>query len=212
MFLTCITAGFRLLQHLHLLSSSFCRIYGQDRIKFVERLVVSDLKELEPHKGQLSCFVNDKGGIIDDCMIYKMEDHLWIVSNASRAQVIDHVLTRASKTQQMNVAFQCDSLDEPKKQCLVALQGPAAEKVMRAMLPASLWDHGSWSFGMGKRALYKDKECYISRTGYTGEDGFEVGIIQRHIYIYLCIYISSIRCYSCLDMSSHGRQCSRDLL
>ena len=64
------------------------RIHGKDRVKCFEKLVVADIERLDVNTGGLSLFTNQNGGIRDDCIINKLEDYLYVVSNAGCAEKI----------------------------------------------------------------------------------------------------------------------------
>lgn len=94
------------------------RLYGKDRIAFMEQLVVADLKQLPLHSSTLSVFMNAQGGIVDDTILNQQQDHLYIVSNAGCADKDLAYLRQHLKE------FKGDArLEVIQDQSLLALQG-----------------------------------------------------------------------------------------
>ena len=140
---------------------------GKDKTGFLESLVVADLKGLPIHGSTLSLFTNEKGGIIDDTVINKQsEDAFYVVSNAGCADKdLAHIRERLADFKGDVVV---DVLDEMS---LVAIQGPSAKVVVEKLAGQDL---SKFPFMSGRDLKLKGIPCYVSRCGYTGEDGFEV--------------------------------------
>ena len=140
-------------------------VTGPDRNAFVNRLTCNDVSALEPGQVQYSALLSDEGTFIDDCTVYRFDDKLMVVVNASRRQIDwEHFVAHKKGT---NVRLRDISDDIG----LLALQGPRAEAVLQPLSSIPLADikyyhHASGSIGQ--------VGCFISRTGYTGEDGFEI--------------------------------------
>ncbi len=140
-------------------------VTGPDRNAFVNRLTCNDVSVLEPGQVQYSALLSDEGTFIDDCTVYRFDDKLMVVVNASRRQIDwEHFVAHKKGT---NVRLRDISEDIG----LLALQGPRAEEVLQPLASIPLADikyyhHASGSIG--------EVGCFISRTGYTGEDGFEI--------------------------------------
>lgn len=147
------------------------KVHGKDRIKCFESLVVADIEGLETDTGGLSLFTNDNGGIIDDCIINQMDDCIYVVSNAGRADKIrplvqDHI-NKSKKDLDVAVEFLEDK-------SLLALQGPMASKVLQKGTSSELND---LKFMNGATMdLFAAAGCRVTRCGYTGEDGFEISV------------------------------------
>jgi aminomethyltransferase len=127
----------------------------------LERLVVADVAGMPVGKVRYTLFTNDQGGIIDDLMVTQGGYYLMLVVNAARKHVdVAHL--------RGNLAG-CDVrlLDDV---ALLALQGPAASAVLGRLAPASRL----MLFMTSETLKIGDVKCAISRTGYTGEDGFEI--------------------------------------
>lgn len=136
------------------------RIEG-DAASEVERLVVGEVVGLAAGKLKYTMLTNTHGGIIDDLMVTPWGDHLALVVNASRkAVVIDHL-------QRFMAGCTVRLLED---QALLALQGPAAADVLGRLAPASKM----MLFMTSETLRVGQFRCTVSRSGYTGEDGFEI--------------------------------------
>ena len=135
-----------------------------DAARALETLVPADVLGLAEGRQRYALFTNSSGGVLDDLMVANLGDHLRLIVNASR-KTEDEAHLRA------HLAETC-SIDPLPDLALVALQGPGAEAALAALAPAVR----SMRF-MDIRALHLGGEtCVVSRSGYTGEDGFEISI------------------------------------
>ncbi|NXS25175.1 GCST protein, partial [Mystacornis crossleyi] len=148
-------------------------VYGRDRIRFMESLVVGDIAELKPGQGTLTLLTNEKGGITDDLIVTNTsENHLYVVSNAACADKDLAILRdRAAQLQ----ATGSDVHLEVSDNALLALQGsPSMARVLQAGLSDDL---AKLSF-MNSIAttVFGVPGCRVTRCGYTGEDGVEISV------------------------------------
>jgi aminomethyltransferase len=140
-------------------------VTGPDRNAFVTRVTCNDVAALEPGGVQYSAILTPEGTFVDDCTVYRFEDKLMIVVNASNtARAWEHIVKQKGGA---NVRLK-DISDEVG---LLALQGPGAQALLQPLADRQLDDIGYYHFQVGKIA---GAQCFISRTGYTGEDGFEL--------------------------------------
>ncbi|KAG0228537.1 hypothetical protein BGW41_003397 [Actinomortierella wolfii] len=147
------------------------RITGKDRIKFFESLTVADLENLPVGSGTLSVFTNENGGIIDDTIITKHQDSLYVVSNAGCADKdLAHIRKHLANFQNKGGDVDLKIIDDHS---LIALQGPKAAPVLEALVGKSLQD---FPFMDARYLNIKGIECHVARSGYTGEDGFEISV------------------------------------
>jgi aminomethyltransferase len=131
----------------------------------LERLVPSDIAGLKPGRQRYSVFTNEAGGILDDLMAANLgNDRFFLVVNASRK---DADFSHLSANLPAGVA-----LSVMEDRALLALQGPAAARVLGRLAPdaAALPFMGVGTIEIG------GTQCLVSRSGYTGEDGFEISV------------------------------------
>ncbi|TAV73886.1 glycine cleavage system aminomethyltransferase GcvT [Rhizobium leguminosarum] len=135
----------------------------EDAALALESLVPVDILGLAEGRQRYGFFTDDTGCILDDLMITHVDDHLFIVVNASCKEAdLAHL--------QAHIGDQCDItvLDR----ALIALQGPRAVSVL-----AELWaDVAAMKFMDVRHCRLHDVSCLVSRSGYSGEDGFEISI------------------------------------
>ncbi|KAA8389073.1 glycine cleavage system aminomethyltransferase GcvT [Acetobacter tropicalis] len=131
--------------------------------KALERLVPADIVTIKNGRQRYTQFTNAQGGILDDLMVARLDDTLLLVVNAA-CKAADIALMQDELV---------DCLVEPlEERALLALQGPEAEQALASLAP----DVKTMAF-MDVRALDVDgASCVISRSGYTGEDGFEISV------------------------------------
>ncbi|MFB9149734.1 glycine cleavage system aminomethyltransferase GcvT [Roseovarius ramblicola] len=129
----------------------------------MEALVPVDLLGLGAMRQRYGVFTNEDGGILDDLMLANRDDHMFAVVNAA---------CKADDVAHMRANLPGVEVEEVADRALLALQGPAAEGVLAAMLPGV----AQMRF-MDVAVLPSDHgELWISRSGYTGEDGFEISV------------------------------------
>jgi aminomethyltransferase len=140
-------------------------ITGPDRNAFVQRVTCNDVAALKPGQAQYSGILTRQGTFVDDCLIYRFEDKLMMVVNASNAEKDwEHIVAQKGGA---NVRIR-DISDET---ALIAVQGPKAEGLLAQLTSLGVAMIPYYHFVQGKVA---GVQCFVSRTGYTGEDGFEL--------------------------------------
>ncbi|KAJ3262643.1 hypothetical protein HK103_000172 [Boothiomyces macroporosus] len=150
---------------------------GKDHVKFLESLVVADLVNLPVGSSTLSVFTNENGGIIDDTVINKeSEDAFYVVSNAGCADKdLAHIREQLAIFKKNGGDVNVDVLDHVS---LVAIQGPSAAKVVEGLAKTNL---DKFAFMTAKKLELAGIPCYVSRCGYTGEDGFEISVPHEKV-------------------------------
>jgi aminomethyltransferase len=138
-----------------------------DAAEALERAVPTDVLSLAPGRQRYAFFTNSSGVIIDDLMIGHCGEHLALIVNASRKDIDERHLRAA-------LSDTC-TVDVLEDRALLALQGPSAEAVLARLSPSS----ASMRFMDIRPASLAGLSCLISRSGYTGEDGFEISIRAR---------------------------------
>jgi aminomethyltransferase len=140
-------------------------VTGPDRNAFVNRVTSNDVGALEPGGVQYSALLTPEGTFVDDCTVYRFDDKLMITVNASnRGRAWEHIVAQKGG---INVRLKDISDDVG----LLAVQGPRAEVLLQPLADMALGDIGYYRHGAGRVA---GAQCFVSRTGYTGEDGFEL--------------------------------------
>lgn len=139
---------------------------GADAVRDLERLVPGDLEGLAVGQMRYSMFTNEAGGILDDLMVCRIEDGVLVVVNAACKQAdIAHM--------QAHLSSKITVLED---RALIALQGPGAEKALSALAPAA----ATLSFMTGAEMDIDGTACFVTRSGYTGEDGYEISLPGDH--------------------------------
>ncbi|KDD72849.1 aminomethyltransferase folate-binding domain-containing protein [Helicosporidium sp. ATCC 50920] len=147
---------------------------GRDAIPFIESLVVADVAGLSPGKGTLTLLTNERGGIIDDAMVTRLgESEIYMVVNAGcRDKDLAHIEKHLADAQAGGMDVTLQVLDD---RALLALQGPQAASALQGLVQHDL---SSLYFGSMAEMGVRGARCLVARTGYTGEDGFELSIPQ----------------------------------
>ena len=139
---------------------------GPRALEAIQRVTVNDASTLAVDQAQYSAMVNEDGGIIDDCVVYRLADERWMMvvnaSNVARdlAQVRAHLPEDG-----------VDLRDDSDRFTLLAVQGPQAAETVAGLSDVPLDD---LAFYWKRDGRIAGVETIISRTGYTGEDGFEL--------------------------------------
>src|SRR2546429_6747063 len=140
-------------------------VSGPDRNAFVQRVTCNDVGALKPGQAQYSAILTDQGTFVDDCLVYRFEDRLMLVVNAANiAPDWDHIVAQKRGA---NVRLR----DISDQTGLLAVQGPAAETLLAQLTAVGVATIPYYHFVQG---MVAGVQCFISRTGYTGEDGFEL--------------------------------------
>lgn len=138
---------------------------GPQALDLVQYVTTNDASKLTVGQAQYSVICREDGGCIDDCIVYRFEDVYLIVVNASnRDKDRDWILHHSEK-------FEVDVEDKSDDVALIALQGPKAQEILARVTDTNLDNIQYYHFANGEVA---GDPTVISRTGYTGEDGFEL--------------------------------------
>jgi aminomethyltransferase len=140
---------------------------GPQALDLIQKITVNDVSKLEVWQAQYSAMCLESGGIIDDLLVYRGPDHFMLVVNASNKD------KDLAWVQGHAPAFDVEVTDRSDDTALMAIQGPRAAEILQELTDTSLEEIGYYRFGLGAVAGI---EGLISRTGYTGEDGFELYI------------------------------------
>lgn len=140
-------------------------VRGPDAEALVQRVTINDASRIEVGQAQYSAMVRPEGGIIDDLIVYRFDDHWMLVVNASnRAKDWQWVERHAE-------GLDVELTDRSDDTALLALQGPRARAILAPLVDVDLDGIGYYRFARG---VVGGAASVISATGYTGEDGFEL--------------------------------------
>ena len=140
------------------------RLVGPDAAAAFETLVPVDVIGLAPGKQRYGLLLNEDGGIIDDLMFFNRGDDIFVIVNgACKVGDIAHI--------QQKIGSRCDVIAIPDM-ALLALQGPQAVTALSRLAPGV----EQLVFMTGGRFTVAGCECFLTRSGYTGEDGFEISV------------------------------------
>ena len=148
------------------------RVRGAEALAFVSYATTNDPSRLVPGDAQYSALCHETGGVIDDLIVYCMgeNDYRLVVNAANLAKDWAHLSGIASR-------FAVEFTDESDDIALLALQGPRAEGLLASLTDTPLDDIDYYGFAEGDVV---GAPCAISRTGYTGEAGFELYLPAEH--------------------------------
>ncbi|MGM9975226.1 MAG: glycine cleavage system aminomethyltransferase GcvT [Clostridiaceae bacterium] len=142
-------------------------VKGRDALKFVNHLITNDVSKLKDNQVLYTMMCYENGGVVDDLLVYRYsEDYYLLVVNASNAENDYKWIVNQKGSYEASV----ENISTEVSQ--LALQGPRAEEILQKLTEISLSDIGFFHFK--DKVSVSGKECLVSRTGYTGEDGFEI--------------------------------------
>jgi aminomethyltransferase len=144
-----------------------CLILGEDAVHELMQLMPCDISRLKPGQQKYTVLTNNDGGIIDDIMVTRIESGLMIIANAACKD-------KDFKYLYSHLSGQC-CFNELGGQALFALQGPAAASIMKNYSEQA----AELSFMQACGTNIDGIKCNVSRSGYTGEDGFEI-LVANH--------------------------------
>lgn len=142
------------------------RLRGANAAQALESLVPVDIIDLPVGMQRYAMFTNEQGGILDDLMVANLGDgELFLVVNAAcKDQDLAHL--------RQHIGEQCEIEPLFEERALLALQGPAAVKVLERLAPQV----AQMTFMQFAPVQLLGEDCYVSRSGYTGEDGYEISV------------------------------------
>ena len=147
------------------------RFTGPDREKFLDHLLTNDVASLKSGQVRYSLICNEAGGVLDDVLVTKFDGwHLLVVNASNRLKIVDWV-------ERHRGGFDVTVDDLSAEWSMLALQGPKSVELLARLVNA---DIASLKYYFGCEADVLGVQGIISRTGYTGEDGFEVIAPREH--------------------------------
>ncbi len=145
-------------------------IRGKDASSFLDLVLPTDVKRVKDHRAFYSTICNERGGIVDDTVTNKLsqEDYLMVVNAGNRDKDWSWLAKHARN-------FSVELLDLSTEIALIAFQGPLAESLLQKLTDVEI--SRIKRFGVAYCNI-SGLRCLISRTGYTGEDGFEIAVLD----------------------------------
>ncbi len=136
-------------------------VAGVEATDFLYKLLAGDIKKIQVNQALYSTMLNEQGGVIDDLIVYKQADN--------RYRIISNAATRDKDLDWMNDQVKDFSvtIEEHPDLAIIAVQGPNSEHILNQLVAADLSQ-------LKKFRSIKSDDLFIGRTGYTGEDGFEI--------------------------------------
>jgi aminomethyltransferase len=140
---------------------------GPDALDLIQHVYTNNAATMKDFQVRYGLVCNDRGGIRDDVLVYRWPYGWAMVVNASNRSKIVEWLEQQKGAHQVQIA------DQTMQSCMLAVQGPKALDFCRGLTDA---DAGQLKYYFAAPTRYKGKQCVVSRTGYTGEDGIEIMI------------------------------------
>jgi len=152
------------------------RIKGKDRVEFVEYITVADVKNLPVNQATLSLITNENGGINDDTMVSNLG---WCINMVVNAGCKDkdkaHIEKALEKFKQKKKDVTLEWVDSS----LIAIQGPESEKILQRITPNVKLNNVRFLQSFETEVM--GAKVFAQRSGYTGEDGFEISIPHKNV-------------------------------
>jgi aminomethyltransferase len=144
---------------------------GPDAAKLLRHLVTNDVHRLAVGRIQYALVTNEQGGILDDVLVYRFPDfHLLVVNASNRPKILAWI-------EQHRSGFDATVEDQTLAQFMLALQGPLSQSILQPLIELDL---SNLKYYQGRQTAVLGQPAIVSRTGYTGEDGFEVIVPSSH--------------------------------
>lgn len=147
-------------------------VTGPDAAALLNHALVGDLASVGVGRARYTMICRADGGILDDLIVYRLAEHEYmVVANASNAQVVLDALTERA------AGFDAEVRDDRDAYALLAVQGPESPGILKAVTDADL---DGLKYYAGLPGTVAGVPALIARTGYTGEDGFELFVKPEH--------------------------------
>ena len=141
-------------------------VVGPEALKFLQHVTCNDVSRLTPGRIQYSALTTPEGTFVDDLLVYKRgdDDYLLVINAGNTPKDVDWLVTHSK-------GYDLRLTDVSSRWCQIALQGPRSQEILQPLTQVALAAMKYYTFVQGD---VSGVPCIVSRTGYTGEDGFEV--------------------------------------
>jgi aminomethyltransferase len=159
------------------------KVEGPNSLELLQNLMTNDVSKLQENQALYSLMCYDSGGIVDDLIVYRInkETYLLVVNSSNRQKDFEWIFEHCTE-KKTSIAIKIEDITDSI--ALLALQGPLAYKVLRSIeLEPDFNFDLLRPFSLVNTKLF-DVECIISRTGYTGEDGFELFFNSSEVQVW----------------------------
>ncbi len=145
-------------------------IKGPQAQVFLQTLTTNNVNKLKVNGGQYTTCLNEHGGIHDDLTLYRVgeDEYIWITNASNGPKIHDHLMKHSSN-------FEVEVIDKSREITMIAVQGPKALQLIQKTADRDIGEYSRFSCYRVRLAGY---DCYLCRTGYTGEDGVEILVID----------------------------------
>ena len=145
-------------------------IKGKDSLRFLQYLTSNDISIIKENQLQYNLLLNNYGGIIDDLIIYNLKNSFLCIVNASNTKKdLDYLIKNKNN-------MEVEIIDNTFNYSFLSIQGPSSYLVMKEIFGNKILDL-KYMHSISK--TFKDTDLIISRSGYTGEDGFEIYCLNK---------------------------------
>jgi len=147
-------------------------IKGSQAREFLQTLTTNNVSKLKVNRGHYTTCLNEHAGMHDDLMLYRVGDneYIWVTNAANGPKIHTHLMAHAKD-------FDVEVEDKSRDIAMIAVQGPMAMSLLGKLTDQNLSEYGRFTCNRVKIVGY---DCYLCRTGYTGEDGAEILVLDTH--------------------------------
>lgn len=145
-------------------------VRGSQATEFLQTMTTNNVNKLDVNGGHYTTCLNEKGGIRDDLMLYRIDtdEYVWITNAANGPKIKEHLTVHSR-------SFDVEILDKTSEIAMIAVQGPKALQLLSKVAKRNLSEYKRFTCNLVDIAGY---DTYLCRTGYTGEDGAELLVLN----------------------------------
>ena len=148
-------------------------ILGPDASKWVQRTITNDFDAMQPGDARYTLICNDDGGVIDDAIVYRLPDSIFLVVNASNRSAV------MAWMEEHKEARDASLIDRSREMAMLAIQGPQSSRILPGVVDDLERPLDAMKYYSIQTAKALGQPARIARTGYTGEDGYEIYVASE---------------------------------